>query len=333
MKLSEWKQFVLMALFTLGLYAFLYFPLDYYIQMPGDAMDAREVVTVPSADEDDEGIFMLTVVLGRQANIPSYLWALMQPDHAIYPLEAVIPAQMSDAEYHEVMLRSMAQSQEIAMALALRQYGYLVEERGEGVYIVEVADTCTAKDSIFPGDIIVQIDDVELHFMPELSEALRYRLPGEVVSLVLERGEERLPLSVELSPKESDPAAGAIGVSCLTYNWSMEFPLEIDIHTKDIGGSSAGLMMTLEMMNQLDPEDITAGYRIAGTGTVDLQGNVGEIGGVQQKVIGAIRTKAEYFLVPKENYKDASVVAGDVITLVEVANVADALAFLATLQP
>ena len=333
MKELTWKQLGMMTVLSILLWGVLYYPLDYYIQMPGEALDVRSVVTVPDADEDDEGSFLLTVVLGRQANIPAYVWALMQPDYAIYPLEEVIPAEMDDAEYHELMLSSMAQSQDIAAALALRHYGYAVEEHGEGALVVAVSDTSTAKESIAPGDIIVRLDDTDVQFSTSLTNALLHRVPGEMVSLVLDRDGEKIPLSVELSPKESDPAVGAIGVACVTYNWFMDFALDIDINTNNIGGSSAGLMMTLEMMNQLDPSDITGGYCIAGTGTVDLQGNVGAIGGVQQKVIGATRTGAQYFLVPLENAAEAREVASSAITLVEVATVGDALEFLATLQP
>ncbi|NND04388.1 MAG: hypothetical protein HKN91_16550, partial [Acidimicrobiia bacterium] len=109
------------------------------------------------------------------------------------------------------------------------------------------------------------------------------------------------------------------------------FPVDIVIDSQNIGGPSAGLMFALEIMNQLTDEDLTSGRSIAGTGTIDREGVVGAIGGIKQKVFGAIDAGADYVLVPANNYDDALEAAGDDITVVSIATIEDALSFLDTL--
>ena len=110
----------------------------------------------------------------------------------------------------------------------------------------------------------------------------------------------------------------------------LPFPVQI-MPEKIVGGPSAGLMFTLAVYNAVTPTDITGGRKIAGTGTINLDGTVGPIGGVQQKVAAAEAAGAEYFLSPVENYDDARSVARQ-IKVVKVATVDEALAFLQDLS-
>ena len=103
------------------------------------------------------------------------------------------------------------------------------------------------------------------------------------------------------------------------------------IDNQNIGGPSAGMMFTLEIIDSLTEEDITHGRRIAGTGTIDADGNVGAIGGMKQKTYGAIDAGAEYLLVPAGNYDEAVAAAGDDISVVRVETLDDAMTFLNSL--
>jgi PDZ domain-containing protein len=133
------------------------------------------------------------------------------------------------------------------------------------------------------------------------------------------------------------PAAGSttprigITVSPTGERLSLPFPVTI-VPQQIVGGPSAGLMFSLAVFDALTPEDLTAGHRIAGTGTIDLNGNVGTIGGVQQKVAAAERAGAQYFLCPPGNYEQARAAARH-IQVVRVATVQQAVAFLRTLAP
>ena len=107
--------------------------------------------------------------------------------------------------------------------------------------------------------------------------------------------------------------------------------MDVTIDSQNIGGPSAGLMFTLEIINQLTEDDLTGGHRIAGTGTIDQEGSVGPIGGVRQKIFGAINAGADYVFVPAVNHPEAVEAAGDDIEVVLVEIIDDALAFLEAL--
>ncbi|MCR3922235.1 MAG: signal protein PDZ, partial [Firmicutes bacterium] len=108
-------------------------------------------------------------------------------------------------------------------------------------------------------------------------------------------------------------------------------PVDITIEVGEISGPSAGLMFVLEIINQLDPRDLTAGQKIAGTGTINLQEEVGSIGGVRQKVKAAEEAGATYFISPLDNYEDAKAAANS-ITVVQVNTLDEVLIFLEDLM-
>jgi PDZ domain-containing protein len=106
------------------------------------------------------------------------------------------------------------------------------------------------------------------------------------------------------------------------------FPFKINISLQDVGGPSAGLMFALGIVDKLEKTDLTGGAFVAGTGTITETGEVGPIGGIQMKTLGARAEGAEYFLTPKDNCATAAQDIPDGLTLVEVATMDDALAAL-----
>jgi PDZ domain-containing protein len=79
------------------------------------------------------------------------------------------------------------------------------------------------------------------------------------------------------------------------------FPFPVHISSGDVGGPSAGLMYALGLYELMTPGDLTGGRAIAGTGTIALNGAVGPIGGIRDKVVGAEAAGDTLFLVPKQN--------------------------------
>ncbi|MNI13488.1 Lon protease [compost metagenome] len=173
---------------------------------------------------------------------------------------------------------------------------------------------------------------------------------GETVTITYMRDQvektESLTLGIlPLEPGEKEPRAG-LGVTPAEVQRikADQEDKQITIQAGDIGGPSAGLMFSLEIYNQLVPGDITKGYRIAGTGTIDNEGIVGPIGGIQHKVIAAEKAGAEIFFAPKDmiredgmpinNYSDAAARAKKIKTpmkVIEVGTMDDALKYLAAL--
>ena len=139
-------------------------------------------------------------------------------------------------------------------------------------------------------------------------------------------------MPVTLAGHTQDEGRPMVGFGPATHNPEFAFPIEIDIDSSNIGGPSAGMMYTLAIINVLSEEDITGGFRIAGTGTISTNGDVGPIGGVRQKVVGATLSGAQYILIPEANYEEALTAEIEGAEIVAVGTIDDALAFLATLR-
>ncbi|HHX76980.1 MAG TPA: PDZ domain-containing protein [Firmicutes bacterium] len=303
---------------------------NFYLLSPGSAQDLKDFVSVPEAAGEDEGTFMLVTVSQRLATWPLLIYGLLHPAVEVIPLRSVIPPGMDQQKYNELMQLWMEESQALAKTLALRRAGYAVPIESEGVLVVEVLPDSPVREVLLPNDIIKEIDGERVTVTDEFISLLQKRNPGEEVALSFERNGEilRETFTTVTHTTEEDKAALRILVRTL---WQPNLPLDIEINTGGISGPSAGMMFVLEILNQLEPQDITGGKKIAGTGTVDLNEEIGAIGGVKQKVIAAEASGAEIFLVPEENYDEALKTAKK-IKVVAVKNLQEVLDYLKTLE-
>ena len=106
-----------------------------------------------------------------------------------------------------------------------------------------------------------------------------------------------------VTPESTTTATKRIGI---TIGPAYDFPFSVEVTVDpDIGGPSAGLMFSLAIYDTLTPGSLTGDDVVAGTGTIDVDGTVGPIGGIQQKIVGAREAGAELFLVPADNCEDA----------------------------
>ena len=344
-KLPKWPFFVAGFLLLIGAAVAASWPINvpYYALSPGPVNDTSDFVTVdePVGAEDGD-LFFLTVSL-REINALEYLGAVLNEQVDLSPRENIRPAGVSQDDLRRQNINLMETSKTSATFVALTRLGYDVTFEGAGALVTSIVEGSAADGVIEPNDVIVAVDGEPVEFSSDAVELVSGHPPGDTLTLVLERtdtdGEvEELTVDVTLGPfrferedgtVDEDQDRGMVGV--LLDNApgaTVVFPVEVDIDAQNIGGPSAGLMFALEIMNQLTEEDITKGHRIAGTGTIDADGNVGSIGGIRQKVYGAIGVGAQYVLVPERNFDDAVDAAGDDIVVVNVATVDDALAFL-----
>jgi len=224
-------------------------------------------------------------------------------------------------------------SETTAIIVGLRLAGYPVAINNDGVSIVSILPSSPAVAVLQPDDVITGVNGNPVIYPADLTKRLESATPGSTINLTIERHGETMYVSVRtMEPLEAGGPA-RIGISIVQHNsgTSLPFPVEI-VPQKVSGGPSAGLMFTLGIYDLVTSQDLTGGRKIAGTGTIDLEGNVGPIGGVQQKVVAAERAGAEYFLSPTENYPDALAMATR-ITVIEVATAQDAINFLRSLPP
>jgi len=309
---------------------FLYYPLNYIVYHGGQATDLAPYVQVQDGDQDDEGVLYMLSIFTSKANGALWLRAKFDDNMDLKPIETVMPSDMTMEEYNEQMRKNMDDSQKKATLLALRAAGIPVEVEGGGLIINEFTETSLMKDILQKGDIIKRFEDRAMLLNEDLQRLLLQHQPGDEVSLLVERENQLLEIKGVLSQDESGKAK--LGIYIAPTPWELLHERVINFQNEEIGGGSAGMMLTLEILNQLLEEDITRGFKIAGTGTIRLDGSIGPIEGVKQKLHAAEEQGASYFLVAEENSEAARSYATS-IEVVPVARLEEALAFLQSLTP
>jgi PDZ domain-containing protein len=225
-------------------------------------------------------------------------------------------------------MRLMRVSKSTAVAVALRHLG-IEPIVATGVGMAQVGGPSTGL--LTTDDVILSVDGMPIREAMDLVRAIGGRIPGDVVSLEVEpvRGGRSRVVEVTLGAREDDPAVGFLGVVPQTRWEDVEdLPVDVLVNTGGVGGNSAGLALTLSILDLVTPGELTGGLRVATTGTIDMDGNVGSIGGIIQKVVAAERGGIDLFLVPVRELGDAREHSGG-LTVEGVATLDDALAALA----
>jgi len=304
-KRNRWLEVGAVLIIVAGIQGYL--ARNYLIIGPGPVQKLEEMVTVETGSKDAQGAFLLTAVTSTPASIPSWIAALASPDIDIAKRAQEIPKGMDLERYISIMESLMRESQVVAGAVALERLGFPV--RVETVVRIEaVLANSPAKGILEQGDIILVVDDRRVATAEEAVKAISQRTPGAEVLLTVSRQGKVKRFHVGTGPHPEDRTRAALGI-LVSSSLSYDLPLNIEIDSRNVKGSSAGLMFTLEILNQLHPDDLTGGQIIAGTGTIGLDGAVGPIAGVKQKLVAAKRGGAKYFLVPMENLEAAEEIA------------------------
>ena len=296
---AGWVGLGIAAVASLAL-AFL--PSPYVVETPGPtfdtlgATDAGPLITIDGAETyPTEGeLRLLTVSLLGNPQRP-LTWidvaeAYLDPSDSIIPMAAAFPPQVSVEESNEAGRIEMQNSQSAAVAAALLHEGLEVES---DVRIAGVIPGSPAEGLLEEGDRILRVNGEAAY------DVFSIRAPIAAVdgptTLEIQRGDEAL--TVEVTPVVED---GQKIVGIYPSN-EFTFPFEVDIQLPNVGGPSAGMVFALGVVDELTPGAMTAGTRWAGTGTIAALGDVGPIGGIVQKMHGAVDAGATHFLAPVEN--------------------------------
>ena len=295
---------LLLALWAVAVFT----PLPFVTYEPGLTVnvlgdpDGEEIIQVSGhRTYRDDGELRMTTVFVTQPNTDVNLFDLMEgwisPDAAVLPYSAVYqPEETQESNEIEGEI-AMVSSQDAAIAVALTELGIDFEE---AIKVFRVEDGAPAAGKLKPGDVVVAIDGKPVTTTKQVRDAVEATPAGaEIEFRVLRKGFDR---TVVVTPETQD-GKPRVGIETLP---SYRFPFDVEVGIDEsIGGPSAGLLFSLGIYDTLTPGSLTDGAIVAGTGTLDPDGDVGPIGGIQQKIAAARDTGAELFLVPPENCSEA----------------------------
>ncbi|HEV7523660.1 MAG TPA: PDZ domain-containing protein [Acidimicrobiia bacterium] len=262
---------------------------------PGEALSLPPLVTVTGAKSYPEprgDIRLLFVREANHVNFWQYVRARLDSDIDLVKDTAVNPGNLSQTQLRDQGLQQMADAKAAATAVALRAAGYKVGVT-TGVVVSDFDPRFPAIKVLHFGDTILAADGRPVTVSKDLSAAVAKHKAGETVTLDVLRAGKRITVRCPIATNQGRKVIGVLAAPRL------KFPFPVKVDTTNIGGPSAGLAMTLAIYDDLTPGDLTGGHRVAVTGTIDAAGNVGEIGGIQQKAISARAAHVSLFLVPQ----------------------------------
>lgn len=290
-KLNEYKYLLLLILLF-----FLNFiiKLPYYIEMPGG------ILNIDSKIESDikietSGSLNMAYVSEIRATIPTYLiakinkhWDLIKTEENISSNETI-----EEANYRNTML--LNEANDIATIIAYQKAGKELKIKSKKYYVTYIDES--AETTLKIKDEILKVDSKKINSLEDITNIINNHNIGDTILIETNNGIKK----AKIYEKENKKVIGILITTDYEFNETIKFKF----NDKE-SGPSGGMMMTLSIYNYLTNDSLTKGRKIVGTGTIDINGNVGEISGIKYKLKGAVKNKADIFIVSEENYEEAT---------------------------
>jgi PDZ domain-containing protein len=332
---------LLLALTLFGVFGLAVLPSPYVIERPGPVIDTLGTVTIDGEDVpliqipsqptfESAGSLSLTTVnvFGNRDQAPSWfevMQAWIDPSQSVVPIDAVFPPGISTEDRREQSRIDMENSQQEAIAAAMRAIGEPYESQ---LRVVDTLAGSPAEGVLEARDLIFSVNDEPVRDVTALRAAIAANGTDTPVELGIQRSGSDLAVEVTPILSEGETPVPVIGV---LISGEYIFPFEVEIELENVGGPSAGMMFALGIIDTLTRDSLAGGEEVAGTGTISADGSVGPIGGIVQKMHGALGAGADWFLAPAANCSD---VAGNIPNGIEVFAVStldDAIGVLQTI--
>lgn len=303
----------ILAAFILS-YILFWLPLPYVVLQPGIAENLDGLVKSEQQGNDEGDFYLTTIRMSYpQANLAAVVKAMFAKYAIIADKDEIYEGE-TEQGYTRRQEYIMLNSQSNALQAAYRHADikYVIET--SGVVVMRVIENSNSEGVLRSGDRIVKIDGKDIQTRDQLMTYIADQSVGDSLQITFQRNQtgtltESIELTdlakispVEQETSESQTPKPGLGVTLIELKKiRTDLPQQqVEISANEIGGPSAGLMFALEIYNRLVEQDIAKGYKIAGTGTITANGEVGVIGGIDFKVVAADRIGADLFFAPKD---------------------------------
>ncbi len=244
----------------------------------------------------------------------------LESDAEIYPEDVWFPKGVTSQQVQQQSTAEMTNSQQTAEVVAMRAAGVTVPE---SVKVVQLQPGAAAAGTLKANDVLTELGGTKITSLASVSTVMDKVKAGTTVPVTVTRGSKTLHLQVPTSAGDGGHAVFGIAIAP-----SYKFPYDVKVNAGDVGGPSAGTMFTLAIYDLLTPGSLTGGHQVAGTGTMSEDGSVGPIGGIRQKMLGAKRAGAKFFLAPNSDCNEAKGHVPGGLTVIKINTLKDALAAL-----
>jgi len=277
--------------------------LPYVIYKPGGSINLNKRIEVENGYES-EGTFEMAYVSLVKGSLPFLGIAAVLPDWDILPKEEVVSDEESVEEALERDKIYLQEAIDNATIVAYKAAGKEVEITDTINNVIYITDESETTLKMY--DQILEVENIKINSLDELREIVVEKSEGDIIKIKVKRKNKIVQTTAKVYNTDRDLK---IGISLAnTYEYITNPKIEVKTKSSE-SGPSGGLMTALSIYNALIEEDITKERKIIGTGTIDQNGFVGEIGGVKYKLMGAVKKDADIFLCPKDNYDEATKVA------------------------
>lgn len=256
------------------------------------------ILNIDSKIESDikietSGSLNMAYVSEIRATIPTYLIAKINKDWDLIKTEENISSNetIEEANYRNTML--LNEANDIATIIAYQKAGKELKIKSKKYYVTYIDES--AETTLKIKDEILKVDSKKINSLEDITNIINNHNIGDTILIETNNGIKK----AKIYEKENKKVIGILITTDYEFNETIKFKF----NDKE-SGPSGGMMMTLSIYNYLTNDSLTKGRKIVGTGTIDINGNVGEISGIKYKLKGAVKNKADIFIVSEENYEE-----------------------------
>ncbi len=294
----NWLLYLVSTIFIVFLFWFLFWPTNKYAEAPGSATNLTPLVKVNHQRDHWSGKFMLMTVGIRGPLTPALiLYSKMQPYTSIVTQNNLMGSE-TNSQYMQVQKYYMQTAINNAISVACKQANVTCHSKYDGVYIMDVNRNSKFKKDLQVGDVITAINGKSFSNSQQFIDYVHHLKVGQTIKITyLRNGKTKQTTHKLINIGSTKHPQAGLGIT-LTDKSSIKSQVPINVDVGNIGGPSAGLMLTLQIYSQLAHRDLLHGHKVAGTGTMASDGTVGIIGGIDKKVVAANEAHAQVFFAP-----------------------------------